>query len=111
ELRLDSLAESEALRAAEIPAARGLTGDRDLDFVRAGRQIAGVDALHAAALQRLELFEAVDVVRGELPVDADLHRVETKRLAFRQGDEDRDVRVRRIEEPFLQPVELGRYAE
>ncbi len=77
----------------------------------AGRDVAGVDPLHAAFLQRLELLEAVDVVRGELTVDLDLHRVEAQRLALGERHEDSEVRVRRIEQLLLQLAQLGSDAQ
>ena len=66
QLRLDALVERERLRAVEVVAARRLAVDRDLDLVATRRQVARVDALHAAVLQRVELLEAVEVVRREL---------------------------------------------
>ena len=77
----------------------------------AGRHVAGVDPLHAALLQRLELLEAVDVVRDGLAVDLDLHRVEPQRVALGERDEDRDLRVGRIEQLLLELAELGGDAE
>src|SRR5688572_5176665 len=76
QLRLDALVERERLRAHEIVAAGRLAVDRNGNFMAARRHVARVDALHAAVLQRLELFEAIQEMRRELAVDVDLHRVE-----------------------------------
>src|SRR5688572_29010143 len=69
QLRLDALVERERLRADEIVAAGRLAVDRNCDLMAARRQVARVHALHAAVLQRFELFEAVEVMSGELAVD------------------------------------------
>ena len=111
QFRLDALVERERLGLAEILAARALAVDRHLDLVRAGRNVAGVDPLHAAVLQRFELLEAVDVVRRELAVDVDLHGVEAKRVAFRDRDENREMRVRRIQQLLFEAAQLRRDAE
>src|SRR5690348_1921103 len=74
QLRLDALVEREGLLAVEVVAARRLARDRDLDLMAARGHVARVDALHAAVLQCVELFEAVEEVRRELAVDVDLHR-------------------------------------
>ena len=87
---------------AEVPAARLLSGDRDLEPVLARRNVPGVDPLHAALLQGFELLEAVDVMRDELAVDLDLHRIEPEGLAFGEGDEDGDLRIGRIEQLLLE---------
>ena len=65
ELRLDILAEAEALGPAEVPAAGQLAGNRDLELMFARGNVAGVDPLHASLLQGLQLLEAVDVMRDE----------------------------------------------
>src|SRR5690349_9193750 len=83
QLRLDALVERERFLAVEVVAARRLAGDRDLDLMAARRHIAGVDALHAAVLQSVELLEAVEEMRRKRAVDVDLHRVEPERLSFR----------------------------
>jgi hypothetical protein len=79
--------------------------------VRAGRHVAGVDPLHAASLQRLELLEAVDGVRHGLAVDLNADRVETQRVALGEFDEHREMRVGGIQQPLFQALQLGRDAE
>ena len=93
---------------AEVSAARSLPGHRDLEPMLAGRKVSGVDPLHASLLQGLELLEVVDVMRDELAVDLDLHRVEPEGLAFGEGDEDGDLGIGRIEQPFFETTQLGR---
>ncbi len=68
----------------------------------AGRDVAGVDALHAALLQGLEFLEAVDVVRREFAVDLDLHGIEAKILVVLDRNEERHLGIRRIEQPLLE---------
>ncbi len=50
--------------------------------MRAGRYVADVDSLDTAFAERLQLLEAVDVVRDGLAVDLDLHGVEPDRVAL-----------------------------
>ena len=71
--------EGELARLVVVAAAFEFPGDRHVDLVVAGGDVADVDALHTAFAQRVELLEAVDVVRGELAVDVDLNRVEARR--------------------------------
>src|SRR5262245_31117738 len=104
EPRLDFLAEGEALAPDDVAAAGPLPGDGDLEPMVAGRDVARVDALNPSPLQRLQLLEAVDVLRDELAVDLDLHRVEPELLALGDRDEDGDLRVGRIEELLLEAV-------
>jgi hypothetical protein len=59
-----------------VLAAGQLAGDRHLEPMLSGADVTGVDPLHAPLLQSFELFEAVDVMRSELAVDLDAHRVE-----------------------------------
>src|SRR6185295_3745806 len=80
ELRLDAFAKRESIGAIEFPVGVRLAVDCDHDLVGTGRDVAGVYALHASALQRIEFLEAVDVVRRELAVDVDPHGVESKLL-------------------------------
>ncbi len=56
-----------------------------------GRHVADVDPLHAALAQRLELFGAVDVSRGELAVDLEPYGVEPHLVALGHRNEDRDL--------------------
>ena len=87
-----------------VLAAFELADDGDFELMRAGRNVAGVDPLHAALLQRFEFLEAVDVVRDQLAVDLDLHRVESHRIALRERDEQRNLRVRGIQQLLLEPT-------
>ena len=96
---------------AVISTALQLAANGHVERVRPGRHIADVDALDAAFAQRVQLLEAVDVVRDEFTVDADLHRVKPDRVALRERDEHGDLRTGRVQELFLQQVQLGGDAE
>src|SRR5262245_42785944 len=108
ELGAHALVEREVLGPRVVLATRQLAVERDQDLMLPGREIAGVDPLHAAFLQRFQFLEAVDVMGGELPIDLYLHGVETERLARRQRDEHREMRVGRVEELLLQLVQVRR---
>ena len=84
-----------------------LAVDLHVDLVLAGRQVADVESLHAAAAQRVEFLEAVDVVRDELAVDLHPDRVDTRRILGRERDEHRHLRVGRVQQFFLEPAEFG----
>src|SRR6185437_13879514 len=89
--RLDLFREREVLALAVVLAVCELAAHGDLDLVRTGRNVAGVDPLHSASAQRVELLEAIDVTSRESPVDLNLHRIETQRLAVRKRHEHREV--------------------
>src|SRR5262249_17255980 len=69
QLWLHFLAYVKAFSTAEVRAVLELAIDKHLELVISGRHVADVDPLHPAFAQRLELFEAVDVVCDELAVD------------------------------------------
>ena len=54
----------------------GLADHGNLDRMLAGADVDGVQALDAAALERLELLEGVDVMRGILAVELEPHGVQ-----------------------------------
>src|SRR5262249_31573446 len=99
------------LGAVEVRAALELAVDEHLELVIPGRNVADVDSLHAALVQRIELFEAVDVVRHELAVDLDPHGVEAHFVALGHRDEDRELRPRRVQQLLLKLVQVRRDAE
>ena len=111
ELRPHLLLDLEGLLAAPVAPALELARDGHVHPVRARREVARIDALHAALAQRLELVERVDVVRDELAVDLDANRVETRVLVGREGDEDGHLGVRRIEQLLFEQRELRRDRE
>jgi hypothetical protein len=75
--------------------------------VLTGCDVAGVDPLYPTLLKRLELVEAVDVMRRQLTVDLDLRGVEPERLVPGNCNENRDLGIGWIKQAFLEVVELG----
>ena len=78
----------------------------DVDPVVARGDVAGVDPLNAALLERLELLEAVDVPRDRRAIDLHRHGVEPERLALLHRHEHRHLRVGGVEQPLLELVQL-----
>ena len=97
---LGALVELERRAALVVALVRALAGEEGDDLVRAGLQVAEVDALHAAAVQRLHFERRVEVVGDDLVVELDLHRVELEQLAHVHRHEQRHLRVGR-EQQFL----------
>jgi hypothetical protein len=75
-------------------------------FVLPGLDIAGEEALYPAPAQGVELLEAVQVVGDRFPLEFERDRIEAKGFLLPQGDEDRDLGVGRVEQLFLQPVQI-----
>src|SRR6185295_11283714 len=106
ELGPDVLAEGETFCLRVFLAAREFAVERDRDLVLSGGDVSGIDPLHTPFLQCFEFLEGVDVVRGELPVDLNLHRIETESLALRNRHKDGNVSVGRVEQLLLQLIEV-----
>src|SRR6478609_4775701 len=103
--------ERKVLRAVEIRAALKLAVHEHIELVVPRGYIADVDPLHATLAQCLELFGAIDVVRNELTVDLEPYSIEAQLVAFGQCNEDRDLCPRRVQQFFLQLVQLRRNVE
>src|SRR6185369_10257754 len=98
-------------RAAEVGAAFKLAVNNHVELVLTGRYVADVDPLHATLSQGLELFEVVDVMRDELAIDLDSYGVEAHLVALGNGDEDRNLCPRRVQQLFLELVQFRRDGE
>ncbi len=106
EFRLDIFADTEALGRADLFASAQLAGNENIELMFASGNVAGVDPLHTALLQRFELLEAVDVMRNRNAIDLELHRIEAKAFSLRERHEDGDLGVGWIEKLLLETVEL-----
>jgi len=101
------LADDEVFGGTEILAVPVFAGNRYLELMFTGRNIAGVDTLNAALLQSLQFLETVYVVRDKVSVELDLDRVKAELLAITNVDEDREMSVRWIEQSLFEYIKLG----
>src|SRR5690606_6160106 len=105
-LRSDTLLERQRRAAPIVAAVRAAAREERDELVLAGTHVAGVEPMHAAAMQRVDLALRVEVVRDRLAVDLELDRVEREELADVHRDEHRDLRARREQQLFLEQEQI-----
>ena len=93
--------------APVVALVRALAGEEGDQLVLAVLQVAEVDALDAAAVQRLDLERGVEVVGDDLVVELHLHRVELEHLADVHRDEERDLGVGREQQLLLEHEQVA----
>ena len=104
---LDAFVKGEGMVVGKVVAIGRFADHGNLQRVFPAGHVSGVQALHAATMQRVDFLEAINVVRGLLAVQRNVHRVDAKLVSGIHGNEDRQLAVRGIQQLFLEQIELG----
>ena len=89
-----------------IALVRSLAGEERDQLVLAVLEVAEVDALDAAAVQRLDLERRIEIVGDDLVVELHLHGIELEHLADVHRHEHGHLRVRRKQQLFLEQEQI-----
>jgi hypothetical protein len=101
------LIENESRAPSVITLMRSLAGEYRDQLMLAGAQVAEIQPVHATAQQGGILAFGVQIVRHDLVIQLELHRVELEKLAHIHGQEYRDLSAGRKQQLLFEHEQIA----